>query len=547
MANFSPTPEQQAAIDHEGNMVVTACPGSGKTTVVVEKIRRRLPELKPYQGVIGITFTVKASEELKSRCKKNAFDAKRSFFGTIDSFCLKEIILPFVGRLWGRADHALHPIYFKDLAPQEKEALAGFGRQGVETESYSEVEPLLIQLYQSGRILTNSTSLVACHIIENSLACRRYLAAKYDTIFIDEYQDSSEPQHQLFKQLVSIGMVGVAVGDEDQSIYGFRGGSKDFIEELQANRDFDTFQILTNHRCHPSISNYARRLYNPDCELLHADGNRVFRGTYSGTQIDLARKISDWMPRIKERFNVSHDSDVAVLVRGNASLDWVSQGLSVPHRVQKDSPLTDIGGHHARLCIDLLKYRFDDSITIESVLTGNLRLKASRREANSLRQAIKSVKNSSLEVLVETLAEVCDTILSEHLPDTVREALTQISGSSDLLELFKPVNTNEVQVMTLHKSKGLEFDVVFHLDLYEWTFPHRQFQEDYHAPPLYPTWDQELNLHYVGITRAKKACFLLTSGRRFNSGGQEKNGGPSRFLTLQGLAGLFNDMNAPRR
>ena len=80
MPDFVPTDEQQAAIDYDGNMVITACPGSGKTTVVVEKIRRALAELKSYQGVIGITFTVKASEELKARCKKNAFDTKQGFF-----------------------------------------------------------------------------------------------------------------------------------------------------------------------------------------------------------------------------------------------------------------------------------------------------------------------------------------------------------------------------------------------------------------------------------------------------------------------------------
>ncbi|MGI9282113.1 MAG: UvrD-helicase domain-containing protein [Endozoicomonas sp.] len=543
MADYIPTAEQQAAIEHEGNMVITACPGSGKTTVVVEKIRRKLPELRPYHGVIGITFTVKASEELKFRCKKDAFDAKQSFFGTIDSFCLKEIILPFVSRLWGQADLVLNPVFFKDLAPPEKEALADFGKKGVETSRYDEVEPMLIRLYESGRILTSSTSLIACHIIENSLACRRYLTAKYDTIFIDEYQDSSEPQHQLFKKLVSIGMTGVAVGDEDQSIYGFRGGSKDFIEELQANGEFRSFQILTNHRCHPSISNYARRLYNPTCELQPAEDSRIFRGTYSGNQVDLARKISEWMPRVRERFSVSYNSDVAVLVRGNASLDWVSQGLSVPHRVVKDSPLTDIGGQHARLCIDLLKFRFDGCITVESILTGNLRLKMPRRETSSLRHAIRRVKTCLPELLIDALAEACDAILSEQIPVTIIQALTQIEGSNDQLELFKPVNTNEIQVMTLHKSKGLEFDVVFHLDLYEWTFPFRLFQSDYNALPVYPTWDQELNLHYVGITRAKKACFLLTSGSRLNSDGQVKNGEPSKFLGLSALSGLYSNLN----
>lgn len=68
--NLNYTAEQDAAINYNESMVVTACPGSGKTTVIVEKIRRTIPTLRDYQGVIAITFTVKASDELKNRCKK---------------------------------------------------------------------------------------------------------------------------------------------------------------------------------------------------------------------------------------------------------------------------------------------------------------------------------------------------------------------------------------------------------------------------------------------------------------------------------------------
>jgi DNA helicase-2/ATP-dependent DNA helicase PcrA len=90
------TPDQVRAIESEANMVITACPGSGKTSIVVEKIIREVEDLKSYQGVIGITFTVKASKELKKRCKKNGVNTKSSFFGTIDHFCLSEIIYPFI-------------------------------------------------------------------------------------------------------------------------------------------------------------------------------------------------------------------------------------------------------------------------------------------------------------------------------------------------------------------------------------------------------------------------------------------------------------------
>ena len=72
---------------------------------------------------------------------------------------------------------------------------------------------------------------------------------------------------------------------------------------------------------------------------------------------------------------------------------------------------------------------------------------------------------------------------------------------------FLPPADNEIQLLTLHKAKGLEFDIVFHLNLYQWILP--QYKGDY---------SQDLNLHYVGITRAKKCCVLCTSTHRQSNG-----------------------------
>jgi DNA helicase-2/ATP-dependent DNA helicase PcrA len=95
------TDEQEKVIDFSGNMVITARPGSGKTFTLVEKISRILPELPCYKGVAAISFTNKASDELKKRCKQKDVDAKSSFFGTIDKFCLSQIIIPFADHITG--------------------------------------------------------------------------------------------------------------------------------------------------------------------------------------------------------------------------------------------------------------------------------------------------------------------------------------------------------------------------------------------------------------------------------------------------------------
>ena len=76
MSNFY-TNQQVEAINYSGNLVITACPGSGKTTIVKEKVRKITLNLKDHQGIIAISFTKKASFELKKRSKANGHNTKQ--------------------------------------------------------------------------------------------------------------------------------------------------------------------------------------------------------------------------------------------------------------------------------------------------------------------------------------------------------------------------------------------------------------------------------------------------------------------------------------
>ncbi len=104
-----------------------------------------------------------------------------------------------------------------------------------------------------------------------------------------------------------------------------------------------------------------------------------------------------------------------------------------------------------------------------------------------------------------------------------------------------PLDKNEVQVMTLHKSKGLEFKIVLHLDLDldEWSFPYRFVNEFDRNTALYPSLLQETNLHYVGITRAEECCVLINTELRQNSTGAFKKSEASYFFKLPQLEGLY--------
>ncbi len=535
------TNEQILAINHIGNMVITACPGSGKTTVIVEKIRNCLPLLKEYQGVIAITFTVKASDELKRRCKKNGFNTKQSFFGTIDSFCLKEIIYPFISRVWGKSLSELNVVYKNNLEPDDIAKYKDITSVILTTANTTpDIIEKLIELYRKGFILMSTVGIIANYIVDNSLSCRKYLSVKYKNVFIDEYQDSSEPQHRLFLKLVDLGMIGVAVGDKDQSIYEFRGGSSEYIDELRApDSGFENFDMDLNHRCHPSISNYARRLFDKNCTLIPETDLRMYRYTFDGNQIDLGKKISEWIPAIKKSFDLKSNSEIAILVRNNFTLGYVSQGLSVPHRVYEDNPLEDFSDALSKLYTGLLHYRYNNGITTQDVLLNYVSLGLNEKQCRAFRQIIKPVRNASDDDLISVLESISDSIYGVKASVKVIAVLNDIISTASIKKQFLAKDENEIQVMTLHKAKGLEFDVVFHLDLYDWIFPKRESTGSYYDPPFYPSWDQELDLHYVGITRARKLCVLMVSNSRLNKDGEVKGGRASPFLNLPGLDGMY--------
>jgi DNA helicase-2/ATP-dependent DNA helicase PcrA len=540
--SFNLTDDQLAAINSEQNMVITACPGSGKTTVIVEKIRKEIPLLNNFQGVIGITFTVKASKELKKKCEKDAFNIKSSFFGTIDHFCLSEIIFPFANRIFGRTAYDIECKTYDDIEECYKESIPDLSNADTvfSTSEYQLYHSEFERHYQNGFVLLEAIGVIANHFINNSLACKRYITSRYASLYVDEYQDSSEPQHQLFLALLHAGLRATAVGDVQQSIYAWRGSSPDYINDLVQQRDvFEHHIVDINHRCHPSITNYANRLFSSECELLDSDEIRVYRRVFDGTQSELATQLNTFIPRVVEVLNISNLAEVAVLVRNNRSLGYLTNNLSIPFRVYSDDALSLINSKNTSLYIELLKYHFDSSFLLADIseLTKNEDV-LGRSNLALVRANIKDLRGKDVGELSSAIQNISLSLTGTVGSERELLALEEVLSNEEAIKQYTPSNTNEVQVMTLHKSKGLEFEVVVHLDLYDWVFPFREYTGDF-SEYSYPCWEQDLNLHYVGITRAKSACILAHSTRRLNSNGENRSGQPSAFLNLNGLNGLY--------
>ena len=517
---LTPTPEQIDIINEASNCVVVAKPGSGKTFTLALKIKGILPNLPEHKGVVAISYTNKASDELERRCLSTGINRKSSFFGTIDKFFISEIIIPFGRRIFGNPKQEIDVVKANELQT----------RQYIYDDKPKDIE-FLGNLYRDGKIVLEYIGFCALHIFDQSEACRRYLKSRYTHIIIDEYQDCGEYQHELFIRLVQLGLTGVAVGDIDQSIFKFAGKSSKYLIALAQNtRLFKTYPLSENHRCHKSIINYSTRLLSLVYEPKPVDELCVYSKRIEGSEIELAQWLSTAIPQIAKRFQVEPLNRIAVLVKNNLTANLVHGNLTIPHKHFVATPLDDDSSLWGSVFRKTLAWAFNAGLTkyeiVESYLNVDLQNKAFREAMNVLNEIENLVSNEHDKIaenylLFEKLAFILFPIGKNR---RAAKSLRDILGSPIMLSSFIPPKEAEVQVMTLHKSKGLEFDVVFHLNMYRWILP--QYQGDY---------SQDLNLHYVGITRAKKCCVLCSSTLRHKSETETRTAEDSEFLYLNGL------------
>jgi DNA helicase-2/ATP-dependent DNA helicase PcrA len=523
------TDEQKDILREAGNCVIVATPGSGKTATITAMVQSKLELLRSHKGVIAISFTNKASAELQQRIRHGGTDTKSSFFGTIDKFFISEVIIPFGRHLWGVPGRELKVLRFAQLdaffagAGESVHYQLDFLRRDAEE---------LGRLYQYGVVVLESVGFVACHIFNQSNACRRYLNARYTDVVIDEYQDCGEWQHQFFLSLVDSGVRGIAVGDLDQAIFGWTEKYPRFLRELTEDGRFNSYRLTKNHRCHPAIAHYATKFLSSEHEVPPDLDVRVFHAHVNGSEFDIGVWLNTTVPEIQARFGVNAPNKIAVLVRSNRTADLLKETLAIPYR---HALSTDLDSDSTPACVafkNIFYWLFNAKETrrafLEEFVDPYTPKTTQRRVVHLLSELQLAVPFEAEETarIVETMVRIAEIMTAKPVTRRAARLLSRVLESGHWVN-FQPPYSEEVQLMTIHKSKGLEFDVVVHLDLYEHVLP-RITKE---AEP------EEANLHYVALTRAKGACILCTSSSRHNDY-KELQAAPSPFLSREGLAAL---------
>ena len=397
------------------------------------------------------------------------------------------------------------------------------------------------KLYKQGYLWIESLPALALYILYNSKSAVRYIRARFTHIFLDEYQDTSKAQHELFIKLVELGLMGTAVGDINQSIYNFRGSNSDHLKDLLVNENYKKISININHRCHISINNYASRLLNPLFKIEDSQEEcRVFRCSLNGDYRKIAKSISKIIQNIVDQNPWVLFSEIAILASKNKILSEIAEGFELNYRLYVDTPLEKLNTQTSILFYDLLCLRFGMIESIQELIDkyyyNNSNLKIGN--ISLLRKKFLEIKNCDKDKLISNLPYFANELGYSWDENDVK-AIHDTLKDPNFFKLFKQIEPTEVQMMNLHKSKGLEFHTVIHVGLEEWVFPFRKFTDNWSDPPFYPDLEQDRNLHYVGITRAKENCFLIQASKRVNSYGELKIATPSYFLTLSQLNGLY--------
>ncbi|MGO3317084.1 MAG: UvrD-helicase domain-containing protein [Leuconostoc mesenteroides] len=211
---------QQEIIDISGNLVVSSSAGTGKTHTLVAKIAKEIEENKDHRVIAAITFTIKASKEIRDRLSLNFGN---NFIGTNNSFAIEEVIVPFMKDAFG-------DIYDCPMSTDYENSFSNFN-EGLRCIS----DEGALGVYNDTK--KNFVFELALKVLKESEVARLYLKAKYFKIYIDEYQDCDLTMNKFFMYLTDTLQIDLfIVGDYKQSLYIWRGATPQAFQNLFAKK-----------------------------------------------------------------------------------------------------------------------------------------------------------------------------------------------------------------------------------------------------------------------------------------------------------------------
>lgn len=513
-----------AAKEHVRSLALTAGPGAGKTEMLAQRadFLLRTGTCRYPKRILAISFKVDASSNLKERVKRRCGSELAARF---DSYTFHA----FAKRIIDRFRPVLTGEYALDAGYKIVDRKPGPSRTLIE---FSDLVPLAIE------------------ILRNAAMARNAIRQTYSDVFLDEFQDCTNLQYELLKlafQGTSIRLT--AVGDTKQKIMGWAGAMDGIFQAFVADFAADTLNMYRNFRSKPRLlrlqNEIIRRLdpssVMPD-EQLSGDEGEVFAWRFDDSRKEadyLADLIDGWVKT--ERLP---PAEIAVLIRNQLDLyaDHLMAALEargIPFR--NEQQMQDITVEPvARLIVDYLSCLYGQREPKAWIRLMNQLIPFADEEVQSnarkeLDQLIKQqrkeiaivelidepfsgwweyVRAFLKQVSIETLVALSPDYEShDRLKELVRDTKARIEElltvEPDLPKALKRFSDDQaVRILTIHKSKGLEFDSVIILAVENEIFFGNQ--------------DENRCAYFVGVSRAKKRLVLTHADQRERPAGHTR-------------------------
>ena len=603
--------QQEAVLHVDGPLLIVAGAGSGKTKVLTSRIAHIIKSHKAFSSqILAVTFTNKASKEMQLRVSKLLRKEATGlpWLGTFHSISSK-ILRKHADAVGLKSNFTIidqddqirliknickaENIDIKKISPKfilaviDKWKNKGLYPEDVIIKIKETLEKNFLkiyEIYQKKLIDLNSADfsdliLHTVKIFEKYEDIKSIYSRKFKFILVDEYQDTNFIQSEWLKHLSETNLNICCVGDDDQSIYSWRGAEiKNFLEFDKTYKNTKIIRLEKNYRSTQNILNVASK-------LIENNRNRVGKTLYTNQEAgelvtldcfrnvkDEAIEISSTIEKFKEKNSLN---EIAILVRA------IFQTREFEERFLKTGiPYRIIGGikfyERAEIkdCVAYLRciYQPMDDLSFERIINvpkrsiGDTTLKNisefAKKNKCSLEVAAKNlIENnkvkpktkiglSSLLNLLEKwrydlkkktnhnklLQIVLDEsgysemlknkkdLENENKLENIKELLNAMKEFDNLASFLEHVSlatsldqdweSEKVNLMTLHASKGLEFNIVYLPGWEEGLFPHQKSIEEKGENGL----EEERRLAYVGITRAKKIAKISFSMNRFYQG-----------------------------
>ena len=608
--------QQEAVTSTEGPMLILAGAGSGKTRVLTTKVAYLINEkhINP-SNILAITFTNKAAKEMKERIYsivgRDAFYIQISTFHSFGLKILKEnysllgyqnnftildsddslsVVKKIMKELNIDSNKYSYKAVRNSISNNKNEMIDEVAFEKFVYTDYDEVVKEVYKKYQRNLKINNAIDFDDLLILPLKLF-KEYNSVlseyqdRYKYVFIDEYQDTNEPQYLLSKMIAAKYRNLTVVGDMDQAIFTWRGAN--YRNILNFEKDYKDAKVVLleeNYRSTKLILNAANNVIKnnkirkeKNLWTQNEDGSKiVYYKAFD--EKDESNYVVTQIKRLIEEKNVS-PNDICVLYRANA------QSRTIEEAFLTSNISYNIVGSYAfynrkeiKDLIAYLKliYNEKDDTSLLRIINypkrgiGNKAIENLSIVANmnniSLYEAIQTGKELKFKELIEeikkdeehlSLTELIDEVLDktqirktlenektleadirlENLEEfksitkafeeregnvSLGEFLDELSLISDVSEQKEDSN-DKVTLMTMHAVKGLEFDYVFIIGFEEGLFPHsNSFNSNEEL-------EEERRLCYVALTRAKKKLYLINARSRILYGKVSSNI-PSRFI-----------------